>query len=226
MNKLSLISALIFSAAAHGPADHALSRAEQEHFGPAARGDSSSAWEASYAAETAGKLDDAINALTDLPAAQRNGYLASYRRGWLLYRLGRYPESVAAYRSAVGQEPAAVEARVALLLPLMALTKWNDVAQVAQDVLKLDPENYLALSRLALAKFSTQRFGEADTLYRRILALYPSDIEMRAGLGWTALRMSKQAQAIAQFNQVLEVAPKHVSATRGLQEARAGKGSD
>jgi tetratricopeptide (TPR) repeat protein len=182
-----------------------------------------SAWEASYNAEVAGKLEAALSALSELPSQQRNGYRADYRRGWLLYRLGRYAESVTAYRSAVSKEPAAVEARLALLLPLTALTKWSELAQVCEAVLKVDPENYLALQRLALAKFSGQRFAEAEALYRRILVLYPSDIEMRAGLGWTVLRMGRQAQAAALFSEVLDVAGSHPSATQGLRVARGQK---
>jgi tetratricopeptide (TPR) repeat protein len=233
MNKLSLITALVLGAggaqghpalqqstSGAGTASQAIS---DDVRGPAARGDASSAWEASGNAEAAGKLDVALSVLANLPVAQRNGYLATFRRGWLQYRLAHYVESVVAYRSAVGKEPAALEARLALLLPLMALTKWQDVSQVAEDVLKVDPENYLALQRLALAKFSTRRFAEAEVLYRRLLVLYPSDIEMRSALGWTVLRMGKQAQAAALFTQVLDVAGSHVGATRGLQEAGGNK---
>jgi len=211
MNKLSLIAALACIGAFLTSPAHALGRQD------------ASAWEASYNAEAAGKLEAALSALSELPSQQRTGYLADYRRGWLLYRLGRYAESVTAYRSAVGKEPAAVEARVALLLPLIALTKWHEVAQVCEGVLKIDPENYLALQRLALAKFSSQRFAEAEALYRRILVLYPSDIEMRAGLGWTVLRMGKQAQAAALFSEVLDVVGSHLSATQGLRAAQGQK---
>src|SRR4051794_27001761 len=76
------------------------------------------AWQASVAAEIAGKFDEALHALTQLPSPQREGYLASYRRGWLLYRMGRYAEAAAAYNVAMTIEPAGIEARVALLAPL------------------------------------------------------------------------------------------------------------
>jgi hypothetical protein len=48
---------------------------------------------------------------------------------------------------------------------------------------------------------------------------------MRAGLGWTALRMGKQGQALGLFSQVLDVAPSHPSATLGLQQAN-GRSAD
>lgn len=183
--------------------------------------DKPSAWQGSYEAETAGKFEQAIDELKRLPESQRDAYLANFRRGWLYYRLGRYAQSVAAYVAAVNREPASIEARVAALLPMMALEQWRDVEATAQEVLKRDPENYLARQRLAFAKYSTKHYAEAEVLYRRLLVLYPSDVETRAGLGWTVLGMGNAKDAVALFNQVLEVSPAHASATRGLQAARA-----
>lgn len=218
MKKLSLCVALGLSALC---APHALafSQASRERPGLAARNQASAAWQASYSAETAGKLDLALAALDELPGAGRTGYLAQFRRGWLQYLMGKHADSVTAYSSAISQEPAAVEARVGLQLPLMALAKWQELTQIAEDVLQLDPENYLTLQRLALAKFNLQRYPEAEALYRRILLLYPSDLEMRVGLGWTLLRMGKPSEASAVFSQVLDVAGYHASATQGLQQA-------
>jgi len=178
-------------------------------------------WKASFLAEGAGQFQAALDALGELPASQRDGYLASFRRGWLLYRLSRHAESVAAYKAAAMAEPASIEARLGLLLPLMALTRWNDVAALAEDVLKRDPENYLALSRLAFAKFSSEHFPEAEVLYRRLVQQYPSDVEMRAALGWVVFRMGKQKEAVALFKQVLELSAEHASATAGLRAATA-----
>jgi hypothetical protein len=101
---------------------------------------SAQVWKASYTAEAAGQFQAALSALTELPAPQRESYLASFRRGWLLYRLNQHAESVAAYKLAAMAEPASIEARVGLLMPLMALTRLNDVAVLAEDVLKRDPE--------------------------------------------------------------------------------------
>ncbi|HET6339015.1 MAG TPA: tetratricopeptide repeat protein [Polyangiales bacterium] len=185
---------------------------------PAAR-----AWKASYVAEAAGQFQAAVQALTALPSPQRDGYLASFRRGWLLYRLNQHTESVAAYKLAAMAEPASIEARLGLLLPLMALTRWNDVAVLAEDVLKRDPENYLALQRLAFAKFSSEHFPEAEVVYRRLVEHYPSDVEMRAALGWVCFRMGKQQEATTLFKQVLELASEHVSATAGLRAATANR---
>lgn len=186
-----------------------------------AKNPSTQAWQSSIAFENANKFNEALTALEQLPAAERDGYLANFRRGWLLYRAARHGESVAAYSRALSLQPASLEVRVALLLPLIALSSWTDVVLHAQAVLKRDPENYLALQRLALAQFNTRHFVEAEALYRRLVRLYPSDIEMRCALAWSSLRLGKQAEAAALFADVLEVSAGHASATAGLQAATA-----
>lgn len=181
------------------------------------------AWQASYAAESAGNYEGALKALEQLPGSQKQGYVAYFRRGWLQYCLGRHAEAVSAYAAAIKLEPDSVEARVAQLLPLMAAAKWSELIKAAQDTLKRDPQNYLALQRMAYAQYSSQRFPDAEQSYRRLVKLYPSDVEMRAALGWAVLRMGKQPEASELFHSVLELSPKHASASAGLQAAGAAR---
>ena len=213
-NILASLLALLLVAAVASPC-----RAERNGDNDAAH-----AWQASYAAEAVGNFDAALQALDQLPGAQKQGYLANFRRGWLNYSSGRHSESIAAYGTAIALEPEAIEARVAQLLPLMASGRWPELIKAAQETLKHDPQNYLALQRMAYAQYSSQHFPDAESSYRRIVKLYPSDVEMRAALGWAVLRMGKQPEAAELFRSVLELVPKHVSATSGLQAASAGRG--
>ena len=214
------------------PADQGQRAPEHTHRSPppvAAGADASEAYQLSYAAEAAGKLDEAISALGKLPAPQRESYLAHYRRGWLLYCQGRFAEAVSAYSKASALEPGSVEARVAVLLPLLAQKRWDDTANAAQEVLKRDPENYLATLRLAFAKFSAKRFAEAEVSYRKLRVLYPADLEVRTGLAWTALRLGQQREALAMFSEVLEKSHRATRAPppaspRLARPRRSGKG--
>jgi tetratricopeptide (TPR) repeat protein len=221
------IAAMLLGSLTCGPeTDHA--QAERRHDAGRAEPEPSTsaaaqAWKASYAAEASGQFQAAVDALDALPSPQRDGYLANFRRGWLLYRANLHPQSVAAYKAAAKTEPESIEVRVAILLPLMASKRWDDVVVLAEDVLKRDPENYLALQRLAFAKFSSEHFPESEVVYRRLVEHYPSDVEMRAALGWVAFRMGKQHEAIALFRQVLELSSEHVSATAGLRAATAAR---
>ncbi len=121
-----------------------------------------------------------------MPPAEQASYLAHLRRGWLLYRIGRHAESIAAYHQALAVEKDSIEARVGCLMPQLALRDWGAVEQGARGVLERDPANYLAGLRLAFAVYSAGRFAEAEGLYRRVVARYPSDADARAGLGLVA----------------------------------------
>jgi tetratricopeptide (TPR) repeat protein len=179
------------------------------------------AWSRSLAAEQAGRLEAALSALDALPQPQHSSYAALFRRGWLHYRLAHHEQALIAYKAASLLNPRSIEARLAMLLPLMAQERWDEVVVIAEQVLRRDPDDYLALSRLAFAKFNSQHFPEAEAVYRRVVELYPSDLEMRAGLGWAVLRMGKQPEAAALFREVLDLSPEHESAKAGLQLATA-----
>ncbi|HVT06359.1 MAG TPA: tetratricopeptide repeat protein [Polyangia bacterium] len=174
-------------------------------------------YQRSYDEEAAGRFAQALSALGALGGPEQAGYLAHLRRGWLLYRLGRYAESVAAYRQALALERDSLEARLGCLMPQMALRDWAAVEQGARAALERDPASYLAGLRLAFAVYSTGRFAEAEGLYRRVVARYPSDADARAGLGWSLLRQGKRPEAREQFLQAARVAPRSALVLEGLK---------
>jgi tetratricopeptide (TPR) repeat protein len=174
------------------------------------------AYATSYDHESAGHFADALRDLNDLPVVEQERYLARLRRGWLLYRLGRHPDSVAAYRQAIALERGSVEARVGSLLPLISLRRWAEVEQEARLALEIDPANYLAGVRLAFAVYNRARYPEAETLYRRVLGFYPSDADARAGLGWSLLKQGRRGDARQAFLEASYVAPRSPAIADGL----------
>jgi tetratricopeptide (TPR) repeat protein len=178
-------------------------------------------YQKSYDDEAAGRFAQALRALDVLPAAERASYLFQLRRGWLLYRIGRHTESIAAYHQAVAAEKESVEARVGCLMPQLALRDWAAVEEGARAVLDRDPANYLAGLRLAFAVYSAGRFADAEDLYRRVVARYPSDADARAGLGWSLLRQGKRADAREQFLRAARAAPRSAIVLEGIK-ASAG----
>lgn len=178
----------------------------------------------SYAHEAQGKYAEALKDIDGLSSTQRKTYVYQLRRGWLLYLLARYWDSIEAYRAAIKLKPSAVEPRLGLMLPEMALLMWLDAIATGKTVLELDPLNYLANSRMAWANYSLGRYGDAEALYRKLVRAYPSDYEMRAGLGWSLLKQGKYSSALAEFDAVLTIAPDYATAQEGRKAARAGLG--
>lgn len=171
----------------------------------------------SYQEEAAGRMPAALEALNALREGERGSYLALLRRGWLLYQSGRHADAIAAYSQALAKEPASIEARLGRLLPRMALRQWPAVEAGAKEVVDLDALNYLGGLRLAYAVFNQNRFAEAERLYRRTLARYPSDAELRAGVGWSLLKSGKPAEARQMFVEALAAAPDSALILKGLK---------
>ncbi len=171
----------------------------------------------SYDSEATGRLADSLSVLDQLSAPRRDAYVVTLRKAWLLYRLGRYAESTEVYVRAIALAPAAVEPRLGILLPYLALRRWSDVENQARAILKLEPGNYLATLRLAFACYNLQRYAESTALYRKLIDLYPGDVAVRGGLGWALLKLGKYPEASAEFRNILEIAPRNELAKEGLK---------
>lgn len=173
-------------------------------------------WRRSYALEAQGNSREALTTLESLPEDARRSYIYTLRRAWLLYLVGRFDDSAAAYQQAAAASPNAVEPRVGGLLPLMAQRRWQDAERLARDVLRMDADNYLASRRLALVLYNLGRFDAAKEAYEQVLARYPGDLEMLTGVGWCELRRGHRDEAAQAFRGVLAVSPDDANATAGL----------
>ncbi|MBN2799866.1 MAG: tetratricopeptide repeat protein [Deltaproteobacteria bacterium] len=187
---------------------------------PAAAVESSDLFLESYALESSYRYDAALERLRVLDATGENAYVLQLRRGWLLYLLGRYAESVDAYQGAIHAQPA-VEARLGLTLPLMALRRWKDAELACKEILGVAPGNQLALTRYAYVLYNQGRFAEAERAYQVVIDQYPADLEMWAGLGWSQVKQGHKSQACAAFDTVLRFSPDHASALEGRQSCSA-----
>ncbi len=171
----------------------------------------------SYTLESKGKYNAALDSVLRILQTDPKDYTATLRAGWLNYLKGSYEDSIAYYNKALSLAQEAIEPRLGLTLPMMALKRWRDAEVEALKVLKIDPKNYFATSRLALSHFSLGRYRDAERYYRELISLYPSDIEMKAGLGWTLLRLGDMEGARDYFKEVLRVSPKNESAAAGME---------
>ena len=177
-------------------------------------------YQESYELEAAGKNEEALGRLHALPEAQRSTYFYRLREGWLYSLLGKHGGAGASSRAAARVEPSAVEPRLGAMLPEMALGLWRDAERDAREVLKIAPRNYLASSRLAFVLFSLGRYQEAEKFYRAVVADYPADLEMRAGVGWSLLKQGKRVDAARMFAEILAVSPRFPAAASGAEACR------
>jgi tetratricopeptide (TPR) repeat protein len=170
----------------------------------------------SYVHESRGEIYAAVNDLEEIGKLGPTNYVWSLRKGWLHYLAGQYDQAVSLYDAAIALEPKAIEPRLGVLLPLMALKRWKEAEDQAALVLSMSPGEFTATSRLAFIHYTQGRFGKAEAFYRQALVAYPANVEMRTGLAWSLLKQSKPTEARAEFERVLAFAPDQPSAKEGL----------
>ena len=174
-------------------------------------------FEASFKAEEEGEIARALNEVLEVLRLRGDDYVATLRAAWLYYRKGQYDDAIVTYRKAIALARDSIEARLGLTLPLMAMGRWTETEDVCKAVLRTGPANYLALSRLAYAQYNRGAFTEAEASYRKVLALYPSDLDMMLGLGWTYTKLDRPEQARGFFEAVLRIRRTSLGARAGLE---------
>ncbi len=174
-------------------------------------------FEASFIAEGRGDFAKALNEVLEILRKDPSDYVATLRAGWLYHLKGQAEDAIVTYRKAMALQPVAVEAKLGLMLPLMAMGRWKETADVCAQVLKTAPGDYTALSRLAYAQYNLGLFAEAARSYEQVLALYPSDIEMMLGLGWAQVKLGQRDKARLTFGRVLQIRRGNLRAQAGLE---------
>lgn len=177
--------------------------------------------DAALLAETYG-----LEAKLDYPAAARvmkrvadaapKSYFPQLRVGWLEACAGDYAKAGEAYAAAAALEPGAVEPLLGLQQALVVLERWDQAEKAGRDLLVRDPKSYAGLSRLAWTLYKKKDFKNAAETYGKVLALYPGDVEMRSGLAYAELALSRISDAAAHFRECLAMVPGHAGATNGL----------
>lgn len=177
---------------------------------------SETAFSTSTLAESRGDYAAALAALDRADGPAIDATVLSMRRGWLRYLAGAHEAAVTEYEDAVRRSPSAVEPRLGLTLPLMALRRWAEVLEQCDAILATRPGESTAAARRAWALYNLGRYAESERAYAALVADWPTDLDLRAGLGWAACQQGRTAAARAAFAQVLAMDPDHETATQGL----------
>lgn len=157
----------------------------------------------------------ALATLSKLADVEKRSYEYHFRRGRLLQQLGQYQEAINAYATASHIEPGSLEALAVISQLQLQLKRWVDAEVTTKALLKLDWKSVTGRRRMAWIAYNLGRFEEAAVIYADYLANYPSDTEMRLGLGWALLRQGKKAEAKAVFEQILHTTPGSTAAKQG-----------
>ncbi|MEI7947468.1 MAG: tetratricopeptide repeat protein [bacterium] len=180
------------------------------------------ALKASYASEAKSDYQAAIKALTALGSSASSSYIAQLRLGWLNYCATEYQQSATYYKKAVQLAPLAIEPLLGQMLAQQLAANTDEAMRTGNAILRRDPNNYTATSRLAWLFCVKRDYKQAAILYRKLVGLYPTDTEMLLGLGYALKYSGEKKDADKQFNMVLLLSPDNARALEGLKDVPIG----
>ena len=176
------------------------------------------AWQQSYALEATGKYTDAMAAIDAVPANGPDAELKLLRRGWLFYLPGRFEESIREYRLAIDKNSRSVDARLGVIMPLLAAKRWAEAEKAAKAALDVAPNNYTALLRLVIAQEAQQNWQGMFVTTKAMSEAYPTDTTALVYLARSLAWMNKTADAKATYAGVLTRYPGHLEAKAYIEK--------
>ncbi len=166
-------------------------------------------WQESYRLENLFQYDAALNALNSVSA---DNELVLLRRGWLNYLKGSNSKSIDYYQKAIQKNTKSLDARLGIILPLMAQQRWREAASNAKKILEVAPWNYHAHVRLMATEEALKQWSDLEKHARSVAERYPSDADAFVFLGRAYRMLGNDKAAKQAYQKVLEIVPSHFEA--------------
>lgn len=174
------------------------------------------AYYSSYRYEKAQNYPDAIKTMAPVTEAFPDGYTANLRMGWLHYLQGGFATARGHYEKAIKVAPYSIEAKLGVMLPLLAQEKFEDVEAYCKMVIRIDPNNYTANLRLTYALRLQKKYDAAEEIALRLLAYFPTDVAFLNEFGLLKVAKNERDRAIRVFNDVVILDPENIVAKAQL----------
>jgi len=178
--------------------------------GPTSQAQILEAYAQSYKQETDKQYDASEQSIRTL--AEQGDEFAQLRQAWLAYNAGNYRLSIARYSAVVARNPSLVEARLGLMLPLMAQSRWREAAAQANVVLAQHPGQYIAHLRLLRCEEAMKQWDVVVAHADQLAPLYPSDPEVLLAKARALAARRQIADARTVYATVLTRAPENEEA--------------
>ena len=177
----------------------------------------SSYWKASTDAEYRKDYTEALKQTAAFSQQGGDQFLALLRAGWLYYLSKDYDKAAGQYALASRMQPTAINPLLGLLSTAQAKNDGRGVRLAAESLLHVDPLNYRAQMALAYVDFEDKNYQQALSGYRRVLFVYPDDLEATSGAAWSAYYLGLKSDAAGGFRKLLSVNADYPMAASGLE---------
>lgn len=173
-------------------------------------------WAESYRLQALSQFKNAAKALDPVIKKNPKHDFAVSRRAWLNYLRGAHSQAIRDYQQALKINPKSLDARLGLILPLLAQQRWREASSHANKVLKISPWNYYAHVRLMICEEGEKKWKTLAKHAAKVAQRYPSDATIQVYLSRAYLWQKKHALAAAAYKRVLERVPGHIEASQYL----------
>jgi len=173
-------------------------------------------WEDSYKLEAEGKYSAAAAALNPFLVKKPINEFALLRHGWLNYSSRNHNDAIRDYKHALTLNPNSLDARLGLILPMMAQGRWREAALHATKVLDVAPWQYHAHIRLMACEEAMQQWSTLEKHANKVAERYPSDATIQVYLARAYISTGKTEMALSTYKRVKQIVPGHIEAIRFL----------
>jgi len=173
-------------------------------------------WTDSYKLEAKGNFSAAAAVLKPFLTKKPINEFALLRHAWLNYSSRNYNDAIRDYQQALTLNPNSLDARLGLILPMMAQGRWREAALHATKVLDVAPWQYYAHIRLMACEEAMQQWNILENHASKVAERYPSDATIQVYLARAYISTGKTERALASYKRVKEMIPEHIEAIRFL----------
>ncbi len=173
-------------------------------------------WNESYRQEALGKYQAAMEVMNNWLHLHPNHEFSIMRRGWLYYLQGKHNESIKDYQKALSLNDKSLEARLGMMLPLMAQNKWREAMVYGRQIDELAPWNYYAHVRMLRCEEALEQWNTLADHALQVYLRYPSDATIIVYLARAYEKLGNARGAEKAWLDVLERVPGHVEASQYL----------
>lgn len=173
-------------------------------------------WAESYRLEALTQYENAAKSLEGFIRDNPRNEFAILRHGWLSYLYGAHNDAIRDYQKALDLNSKSLDARLGLMLPLIAQQRWREVASQAGKVLEVAPWNYYAHVRLMISEEGERKWDTLAKHAQEVSQRYPSDATVLVYLARANDWLKNETAARRAYEQVLERIPGHIEASQYL----------
>lgn len=169
-------------------------------------------WTQTFNLERQGEYAKAAAIIEPLLNGDENREYVLLRYAWLAHQQRNYNDAVRYYKQALEINPASIDAKLGLSLPLLAQSHWKKAEIYLRQIVAESPWNYTAHIRLFICEEGLGQWEQLATHTEAFSRSYPSDATTLVYLARAKHKLGKNEAANVIYQQVLIRMPEHIEA--------------